>query len=325
MKLSKEIKMNEDKTILVTGGSGYIGSVTCKLLVESGYNVINIDKVKRPMEGVSQYPFDIDNHQLNGVLQLTKPDAVIHLAADHSVPKSISSPESTYFNNVANTISLLKGSVSAGVKHFVFSSTSSVYGITDGTPSKESDPTAPLTPYGKSKLMVEEILDDFSKAHNFNFASLRYFNAAGSHDGLGYQLNPKEHLVPIVVDSALNGKEFTINGDDFPTKDGTCYRDYTHVLDIAMAHVAALNYLFDGGDSNVFNIGGGNTTSIKEVIAEVEKQLDTQINTVVGPKRTGDAPQTSADLTKAKELLGWQPTQNLQTIIESELEYAKNG
>ena len=316
--------MNEEKTILVTGGSGYIGSITCKLLVDSGYNVINIDKQKRELEGVSQYPFDIDNHQLKGVIQLTKPDAIIHLAADHSVPKSISAPDSTYFNNVANSISLMKCAVEAGVKHFVFSSTSSVYGVTDGNPSEETDPTSPLTPYGKSKLMVENILEDFSKAFDFTYTSLRYFNAAGSYGGLGYPLDPKEHLIPIVVDSVLNDKEFTINGDDQPTPDGTCYRDYTHVFDIATAHIAALNYLFDGGDSNVFNVGGGSTTSIKEVIAEVEKQSGIKVNTVVGPKRAGDPPQTSAGISKAQDLLGWSPIHNLETIIESELEYAKN-
>jgi UDP-glucose 4-epimerase len=317
--------MNEERTILVTGGSGYIGSVTCKLLVDSGYNVINIDRIKREQTGVTQYPFDLDNHQMKGVIQLTKPDAIIHLAADHSVPKSIESPDSTYFNNVANTISLLKSSVDAGVKHFVFSSTSSVYGNTDGTPSKETDPINPLTPYGKSKAMVESILEDFSTAYDFTYTNLRYFNAAGSYEGLGYTLEPKEHLVPIVVDSILNDKEMTVNGNDYNTVDGTCQRDYTHVLDIAMAHIAALNYLFDGGESNVFNVGGGNTTSINQVISEVEKQTGKTLTTSIGPKRQGDTAITSASIDKAQEMLGWAPSQTLETIISSELEHAKNG
>ncbi len=316
--------MNEDKTILVTGGSGYIGSVTCKLLVDSGYNVINIDRVKREQPGVTQYPFDLDNHQMKGVIQLTNPDAIIHLAADHSVPKSIKSPDSTYFNNVANTVSLLKSAVAADVKHFVFSSTSSVYGNTDGSPSSEDHPINPLTPYGKSKAMVESILEDFSNAYDFTYTSLRYFNAAGSYEGLGYQLEPKEHLVPIVVDCALNDKALTVNGNDYKTDDGTCQRDYTHVLDIAMAHVAALNFLFDGGESNVFNIGGSNTTSIKQVIAEVEKQTGGPLSAVYGPKREGDTTTTSANISKAQEMLGWSPSQSLETIITSELEYAGN-
>ena len=148
---------NEEKTILVTGGSGFIGSVTCKLLVDSGYNVINIDRVKRQQEGVTQYPFDIDNHQLKGVIELTKPDAVIHLAADHSVPLSIQDPASTYANNVANSISLLNHSINAGVKHFIFSSSSSVYGDSETILNAESDIQNPKTPYGRSKLIFENV------------------------------------------------------------------------------------------------------------------------------------------------------------------------
>ena len=228
---------NEEKTILVTGGSGFIGSVTCKLLVDSGYNVINIDRVKRQQEGVTQYPFDIDNHQLKGVIELTKPDAVIHLAADHSVPLSIQDPASTYANNVANSISLLNHSINAGVKHFIFSSSSSVYGDSETILNAESDIPNPKTPYGRSKLIFENVLKDYANAYEFNFASLRYFNAAGSYEGLGYTLNPKQHLVPILVDAGLNEEVFTINGDDYETPDGTCIRDYTHIFDGVYAPV----------------------------------------------------------------------------------------
>lgn len=312
---------NEDKTILVTGGSGFIGSVTCKLLVDSGFNVINIDRVKRQLDGVTQYPFDIDNHQLKGVIELTKPDAVIHLAADHSVPESLVNPASTYNNNVANTISLLDHSINAGVKHFVFSSSSSVYGDSDSLLNTESDETNPKTPYGRSKLMIENVLKDFSEAYDFNFASLRYFNAAGSYEGLGYQLNPKQHLVPILVEKALNGETFTINGDDYETPDGTCIRDYTHVFDIAVAHISALHYLMDGGESNIFNIGGGSGSSIKQVIAEVEKQTDKTVNVEVGPKREGDAERTDANIAKAFELTGWEPQYSLEDIVKDEIAF----
>ena len=317
--------MNEQqKTILVTGGSGFIGSVTCKFLVDSGHNVINIDRTKRQQDGVHQYPFDIDNHQLEGVIALTKPDAVIHLAADHSVPKSIMSPAETYYNNVANSIALLKNCVKNGVKHFVFSSSSSVYGNSDFIVNSESDPTNPLTPYGKSKRMLEQVLIDFNKAYDFNFASLRYFNAAGSYEGLGYNMDPKEHLVPIVVEKALNGDTFTINGDDYETKDGTCERDYTHVADIASAHVAALNYLFDGGAGGIFNIGGGSSSSIKEVVAEVEKQLDITIDTEVGPKREGDPDKTSANVNWALEEFGWESSYTLEDIVKDEIAYQQS-
>ncbi len=312
---------NEEKTILVTGGSGFIGSVTCKLLVDSGYNVINIDRVKRQQEGVTQYPFDIDNHQLKGVIELTKPDAVIHLAADHSVPLSIKDPASTYANNVANSISLLNHSINAGVKHFIFSSSSSVYGDSETILNAESDTPNPKTPYGRSKLIIENVLKDYADAYEMNYASLRYFNAAGSYEGLGYNLTPKQHLVPILVEKSLKGETFTLNGNDYDTPDGTCIRDYTHVFDVASAHVSALNYLMDGGDSNIFNIGGGSGTSIKQVIEEVEQQTEKPLMIDVGPKRDGDAERTDANIVKAFEMLGWEPQNTLEEIVADEIAY----
>ena len=314
----------QQKTILVTGGSGFIGSITCKFLVDSGHNVINIDRIKRQQEGVHQYPFDIDNHQLEGVIALTKPDAVIHLAADHSVPLSIGNPADTYYNNVANTVALLKHCIKSNVKHFVFSSSSSVYGNSEFVVNTETDPTNPLTPYGRSKQMIETVLKDFSNAYDLTFASLRYFNAAGSYEGLGYTLEPKSHLVPILVDKALKGETFTLNGEDYETKDGTCERDYTHVADIASAHISALNYLFDGGNGGIFNIGGGSSSSIKEVIAEVEKQLDLTIDTEVGPKREGDPAVTSANVARAWEEVGWESNFDIEDIVKDEIAFQQS-
>jgi UDP-glucose 4-epimerase len=312
---------NEDKTVLVTGGSGFIGSITCKLLVDSGFNVINIDRVKSSLDGVTQYPFDIDNHQLKGVIELTKPDAVIHLAADHSVPLSIKDPASTYANNVANSISLLNHSINAGVKHFIFSSSSSVYGDSETILNAESDIPNPKTPYGRSKLIIENILKDYADAYEMNYAGLRYFNAAGSYEGLGYNLTPKQHLIPILVEKSLKGETFTLNGSDYDTPDGTCIRDYTHVFDVASAHVSALNYLMDGGDSNIFNIGGGSGTSIKQVIEEVEKQTEKPLMIDVGPKRDGDAERTDANIVKAFEILGWEPQNMLEDIVRDEITF----
>lgn len=314
----------QQKTILVTGGSGFIGSITCKFLVDSGHNVINIDRIKRQQEGVHQYPFDIDNHQLEGVIALTKPDAVIHLAADHSVPLSIGNPADTYYNNVANSVALLKHCIKNNVKHFVFSSSSSVYGNSEFVVNTETDPTNPLTPYGRSKEMIETVLKDFSNAYDLTFASLRYFNAAGSYEGLGYTLEPKSHLVPILVDKALNGETFTLNGEDYETKDGTCERDYTHVADIASAHISALNYLFDGGSGGIFNIGGGSSNSIREVIAEVEKQLDLTIDTEVGPKREGDPAVTSANVARAWEEFGWESNFDIEDIVKDEIAFQQS-
>ena len=311
----------EDKTILVTGGSGFIGSVTCKLLVDSGFNVINLDRVKRSIEGVTQYPFDINNSQVKGLIEMTKPDAIIHLAAHHSVPKSIAEAKDYYTNNVENSIKLLNHAIDGGVKHFIFSSSSSVYGDSDNLLNSEIDDCNPKTPYGRSKLMIETILKDLSAVHDFKFASLRYFCAAGSHEGFGYQLDPKEHIMPILVDNALNGGKFVVNGDDYETVDGTCVRDYTHVLDIATAHVASLHYLFDGGESDIFNIGAGSPKSIKQVITEVEAQTGNTVDVEYGPRREGDAAKTDANISKAIDTLGWEPIYSLEDIVKTEIEY----
>ena len=315
--------MSENKTILVTGGSGFIGSVTCTILKESGFNVINLDRVKRQLDGVTQYPFDIDNHQVKGLIDVVKPEAVVHLAANHSVPESITDPAGTYCNNVANSVSLLKQCVDAGVKHVVFSSSSSVYGNSDYLLNSEIDPTDPLTPYGRSKLMIENVLEDFSNAYDFSYTALRYFNAAGSYNGLGYQLDPKSHILPILVEKALKDEVFTINGDDFDTPDGTCMRDYTHVVDIALAHMSALNYLFDGGKSGAFNIGGGSSNSIKDLVAEVGKQLGKEVKVEIGPRRDGDPAKTSANIAKAFDEMGWESNLTIEDIIKDEIEYQK--
>lgn len=323
----------KDKTILVTGGSGYIGSITAQLLVDAGAEVINIDRAKPDDSPIYHYPFDIDNHQVRGILELTKPDAIIHLAANHSVPLSVSEPADTYYNNVANSISLFRNAVAAGVKHVVFSSSSSVYGNCTrydevGWQSNEhthpsfteEQETKPESPYGESKLMVEQILADFSNAYDFTYTSLRYFNAAGSFEGrLGYKLNPKAHLIPIVVDCLLNDKEFTINGTDYNTKDGTCVRDYTHVVDVAQAHIDSLEYLFDGGRSENINIGSGSAHSIKQVIACAEELSGKKLKVVEGTRRAGDPSYTRADISKAHKLLGWEPEFNLSDIVGSEL------
>ncbi len=315
--------MSENKTILVTGGSGFIGSVTCTILNESGFNVINLDRTKRQLDGITQYPFDIDNHQVKGLIDVVRPEAVVHLAANHSVPESITDPAGTYYNNVANSVSLLKQCVDSGVKHVVFSSSSSVYGNSDYLLNSEIDPTNPLTPYGKSKLMIENVLEDFSNAYDFSYTALRYFNAAGSYNGLGYQLDPKSHILPILVEKALKDEVFTINGDDFDTPDGTCMRDYTHVVDIAMAHMSALNYLFDGGKSGAFNIGGGSSNSIKQLVSEVEKQLGKEVKVEIGPRRDGDPAKTSANIAKAFDEMGWESNLTIEDIIRDEIEYQK--
>ena len=309
--------MSEAKTILVTGGSGYIGGQVCRLLVDAGHNVINVDRRKSDIPGVTLYPFDLDNHQLKGVIQLTKPDTIMHFAADHEVGRSMSEPGVFYWNNVANTIALLNHAVEAGVENFIFSSSSSVYGDIDTFPTTENTPKSPVSSYGLSKSIIEDILPDYKRAYGLNYAALRYFNAAGaSPDNThGYKQEKASHIVPIISRKILAGEVVEVFGNDYDTADGTCERDYTHMFDIATAHLAADNYLSDGGESDIFNIGAGNSMSVLQVINAFERVLDTTVHYEFVPRRDGDAPKTFADNTKAREAFGWEPIYGLDDIV----------
>ena len=315
----------EPKTVLVTGGSGFIGNLLCRLLVSAGHNVINIDKRKTEIPGVHQYPFDIDNHQLKGVIQLTRPDTIIHLAASHEVSPSVADPAKYYSNNVSNTISLLNHAVASGVKNFIFSSSSTVYGGAFGEATKEEEPLRPSNPYARSKAMIENILDDYSIAYGLNYVVLRYFNAAGAdpENNCGYTQDPAKHLVPVAVKAALNGDTMPVYGTNYNTKDGTAERDYTHVYDIARAHINAMNYLEDGKDSNVFNLGAGKPYSVREVISAVEAATGSKIATVDKEDRHGDVTRSWADISKARELLGWEPQFTLEDIIAHAVAWEK--
>jgi UDP-glucose 4-epimerase len=324
---SGETKMAKDiqKTVLVTGGSGFVGGMVCRLLVTAGHNVINIDKKKKDIDGVTQYPFDIDNHQLKGVIQLTRPDTIMHFAAEHEVGRSMIEPGKYYWNNVANTIALLNHAVGAGVKNFVFSSSSSVYGMIDTFPTPETTERDPVSPYGRTKKMVEDILIDYYRAYGLNFAALRYFNAAGADPELkhGYTQEPASHLIPILARAAITGDTVNVYGNDYVTKDGTAERDYTHVFDIATAHLSAMHYLEDGGTSGAFNIGAGTTSSVLEVINTFNRVNQTSIEYNITDRRPGDPKQTFADITKAKSSFGWEPVYKLEDIVKHAYEWEK--
>lgn len=315
----------EAKTILVTGGSGYIGGMVCRLLVDAGHNVINVDRKKKEIPGVTQYPFDIDSNQLKGIIQLVKPDTIMHFAADHEVGRSVLEPAVFYWNNVANSVALLNHAVESGVKNFVFSSSSSVYGDISQFPTTEDTPKAPCSPYGKTKSMVEDMLEDYANAYDINFVALRYFNAAGAAPDLshGYTQDPASHIVPILAKKIIKGEEFDVYGNDYETADGTCERDYTHVFDIATAHLAAMNYLDDSGSNGIFNIGANGSQSVMEVIAAFEKVTNTTIKYNVVPRRAGDAAKTWADNTKAREAFGWEPQYGLEDIVRHAYEWEK--
>lgn len=317
---------NTERSVVVTGGSGFIGSNVCKLFVENGFTVINIDKRKREMEGVTQYPFEVDNKQVQGILKLIKPDVVIHIAANNSVPDSLITTRDTYTDNVYSTISLLNNCVDAGVQNFVFASSSSVYGtsINEDGSFKETDPLAPINPYGRTKVMCERIIEDYAKTYGINYMNLRLFNVAGSNNGkLGYQKDPYKHVLPILIQKALLGEVFTINGNKYPTEDGTCVRDYTHVSDVARAFLSTTYFLLDQKLCGTLNIGNNNPVSILELIKEVEKQLETTVEKHVVTDRLGDMIQTHADISTTEKVLGWQPVKTIEDIVADEIKWQK--
>lgn len=318
--------MNSEKAVVITGASGFIGSNVAKLFVDSGFTVINIDKKKRELEGVTQYPFEIDNKQVKGVIELIKPEIVIHIAANNSVPMSVQDPMPTYTDNVMQTISLLNTCVEAKVPNFIFASSSSVYGtsINEDGSFKESDPTLPINPYGRSKQICENIIKDYAQVYGFNYANLRLFNVAGSNDGkFGYQKNPLVHVLPIITQKALEEEKFLIHGDDYPTDDGTCVRDYTHINDVSRAFLSTAYWMLDQNESVTLNIGNSDPVSIKGLVGAVENALDVTMDIEVSPSRKGDMVQTHADITNAKELLGWEPTNSIQQIVEDEIKWQK--
>ena len=320
------MEVNNEKAVIITGGSGFIGSNVAKLFVESGFNVINIDRKKREIPGVTQYPFEIDNKQVKGIVELIKPHAVIHIAANNSVPQSVVDPMPTYTDNVLQTISLLNTCVGAGVPNFIYASSSSVYGTSvnnDGS-FKETDPTTPINPYGNTKLISENIIKDYAKVYGFNYANLRLFNVAGSNAGKnGYQKDPLVHVLPILVQAGLKEEKFTINGEEYDTPDGTCVRDYTHVNDVARAFLSTAYWMFDQNESITLNVGNSDPVSMKGLVGAVENALDTTIDVEVGDARPGDMTKTFADVSQASTILGWEPTNSIQQIVEDEIKWQK--
>ena len=305
------------KHILVTGGSGYVGSHVSKMLFEHGYSPVVFDMQAKARPWASPHwpavTGDINNKwSLINLFDQFKFDAVIHLAASSEVGASVTDPLRYYQNNVGGTAQVLNACKDYGVTKFVFSSTSSVYGEVDPTrlPTKEDHIKTPVTSYGSSKWAVENMLRDVDVAHGIRSVSLRYFNASGAApDGSIGEVRVKpSHLIPS-IQHVVNGKVdlFQINGNDYPTKDGTAVRDFTHVWDIANAHVKALEYLDNGGQTDSFNIGAGSGKSVLEVFTEYQLQSGQAIPFKIAQRRPGDIPMNFADITKAKSVLGWEP------------------
>ena len=314
-------------TILVTGGAGYIGSHAVLTLQNAGYEVIVLDNLvyghQDLVETVLQAKLIVgdtcDHALLQQVFSQYKIDAVMHFAAYAYVGESVTKPAKYYRNNVVGTLTLLEAMLDAGVNNFVFSSTCATYGVPDSVPIKEEQPQNPINPYGATKLMVERMLQDFARAYDFRSVCLRYFNAAGADPEarLGEDHDPETHLIPLVLQTALGHREsISIFGTDYDTPDGSCIRDYIHILDIAQAHILALEYLLQDGKTDVFNLGNGNGFSVKQVIETARKVTGKEIKVQMSDRRPGDPPVLVGSGAKARNILGWQPQySNLEDII----------
>ena len=301
------------RKILVTGGAGYIGSHTCKLLALSGYEPVAYDNLSTGhREFVKWGPLvtgDLhDTARLTQTMLDHRPLAVIHFAASAYVGESVANPFKYYRNNVGGTLSLLEAMRNASLRHLVFSSTCATYGIPETVPIHEKCTQRPINPYGQSKMMIEQILRDLSDRHEINQVCLRYFNAAGAdRDGeIGEKHIPETHLIPLAIQSALGGPELKIFGTDFATPDGTAIRDYIHVEDLSRAHVLAVEYLLSGGASDYINLGTGHGISVKEIVLSLEA-LGLPAKTSTAPRREGDPACLVADASRAKRQLNWVP------------------
>lgn len=314
--------------VLVLGGAGYIGSHTVYELIDNGAEVVVIDNLETGfIEAVHPnaklYIGDLrDKKFLNGVLAKEENiDAVIHFAANSQVGESMVNPLKYYDNNLCGTKNLLDALVEHGINKVVFSSTAATYGEPESVPIMETDKTEPTNTYGETKLSMEKMFKWVGKAHDLKYVSLRYFNACGAHFSgeIGEAHNPETHLIPLVL-QVPNGKRdhVSIFGTDYPTKDGTCVRDYIHVTDLAQAHILAVKYLMAGNESDVFNLGNGVGFTVKEVIKTAEKVTKSEIKVVKEGRRAGDPAVLIASSEKAQKVLGWKPEHNtLEEIIRS--------
>jgi UDP-glucose 4-epimerase len=318
------------KSILVTGGAGYIGSHTVLQLRERGERVVVLDDLSTGFrQAVLDTPLVVgkvgDRDQVLDLLRTHEVDTVLHFAAHTIVPESVSEPLKYYGNNTCSTRNLLQCCLESGVRHFVFSSTAAVYGIPPDSIAAESSPTSPINPYGTSKLMSEWMLRDVAASSALSYVALRYFNVAGSDtSGRIGQATRKATLLVKVACEAVVGKRphISIYGTDYPTADGTGIRDYIHVEDLATAHLDALTYLRNGGQSTVLNVGYGHGYSVREVLKSVERVAGRPLNIREEPRRAGDPPSLVARADRVKSELGWRPRlDDLDTIVRTALSW----
>ena len=311
-------------SILVIGGAGYIGSHTAHILKDRGYEVVVFDSLELGhAEAIQGLPFvDADYADLGTLNKTFKDhgvDAVMHFGAYASVGDSVKNPAKYYENNIAKGLVILRAMLDNEVKHMIFSSSAATYGEPEILPIPENHPQKTTNPYGETKLMYERILRDYDHAFGLKSVSLRYFNAAGADPAgrLGEDHTPEQHILPLIIDTALGRRDsVTIFGDDWDTRDGSCLRDFVHIVDLADAHIRALEYLRAGGQTTAYNLGNSYGTTVKEAIAAAEKVIGVKVNAQIGPRRPGDPARLVAACEKIKAELGWAPQYpDIETII----------
>ncbi|MHB8367210.1 MAG: UDP-glucose 4-epimerase GalE [Acidithiobacillus sp.] len=319
-------------SILVVGGAGYIGSHMAKMLVQSGHEVIVLDNLSTGFRDAVRYGRLIegdlaDETLVDQIFAENSIAAVMHFAALSQVGESVREPARYYRNNVANTQNLLDAMLRHGVKRFIFSSTAAIFGEPETPAIDEQHPQRPINPYGRSKRMVEEMLGDYDSAYGLRSVCLRYFNAAGAdlEGELGERHDPESHLIPLVLQAASGRRDhIAIYGNDYPTPDGTCVRDYIHVWDLCSAHLLALEHLLADGESDAFNLGNGKGFSVQEVIDTARRVTGQPIREIIQERRVGDPAVLVADSQKARQILGWEPRfEGLGTIIAHAWEWER--
>ncbi len=320
------------RTVLVTGGAGYIGSHTCKALAHAGYMPVTYDSLTRGFRHAVRFgPLVVgdigDRAALDAALAEHKPSAILHFAAMAYVGESVTDPLLYYRNNTAGALVLIEAALAASIDKLVFSSTCATYGVPNVLPIDEDTPQVPINPYGRSKRMVEQMLQDVGAATPLRSVSLRYFNACGTdpEGEIGENHDPETHLLPLAINAALRlGPALQVHGNDYPTPDGTCIRDYIHVADLADAHVRALAYLENGGTTTALNLGTGAGFSIREILRAVEAVLGVPVPHQFGPRRPGDPPSLVALAEKARDVLGWKPKySDIETIVRTAAHWAQ--